>query len=436
MARVIISAGHSPVDKGAVVGDLVEYDLTRNIVDALEPLLAKYPKLETKRMPEGLSLPQKIQWINGTGYTAENNDIAVEVHINDADGTEDGVECWYAERGENASWDLSSKVMNNVCAEADLRKRKVNSEYDHQFRRLGYVHNTKTISSLIEIGFMDHPKDKKILTTKSGVKKIAQGILKGILEYFGLKEGDFDKDPIAKPTLPIHTEPDSISFPSMMPNFPMSGMPGMPGMVQPSSISAPTTPSLNPPSNLTPDEKKQMLTRLYQKVLGRNPDPKGLNYYSNSQMSEEALMKLMIDSKEHKAVVKAAKDYVTTKSELNRAESEIKHLKSSLADKEEEIETLRSYFADKKFVDSDETDTSELSEESEDQMVFDGIVVSKDDQFPGNNVSGGNSNKRSKSNNNIGKKRLPDNMKSPAKPSGILKFMFKVLDKIADTILK
>lgn len=333
MARVIISAGHSPTDQGAKIGDLVEYDLTRKIIDALEPLLQKYPKLEMKRMTEGLSLPQKIQWINSSEYTAENNDIAVEVHINDADGTEDGVECWQAERGENASRDLCVQLLDAVCTETGMRKRTVNSEYDHPFRRLGYVHNTATISSLIEIGFMDSPKDKKILTSEKGIKKIAKGILIGILSYFDIKEGEFEKEPARKAKYQIHTEPDALS--GMLPNMNSFNMPSLP------NVPFPQGPS--PVPMMTPEEKQENIKKLYQKVLGRNPDPQGLNYYSASQMSEEALIKLMVDSQEHKNIIKAARECVNTKALLSRKEAEAADLQSRLADKEVEIKKLGEY---------------------------------------------------------------------------------------------
>jgi len=374
MARVIISAGHSPTDKGAVVGDLVEYDLTRRIVDELEPMLAKYPKLELKRIPEGLSLPQKILWINQSGYTGENNDIAVEVHINDSDGTEEGVECWQAERGDNASKDLCTKILDAVCKESGLKKRSVKSEYDHQFRRLGYVHNTQTISGLFEIGYMDHPKDKEILTSDAGIKKLATGILKGILAYFGLKEGEVNKDPIAKPAFPVHTQPDQYSVPfgitppadsapSTMPSTMPKGVaspyssttpssypmrPRVQGAV-PSQPIMPTMPMSSAPtmSVATPQEKQEEITRLYQKVLGRNPDAAGLGYYANSQMSEAALMKMMVESQEHQNLIKAAKDYVTVKGQLERLEREITSLRSRMADKDSEIQSLSAYLQEK-----------------------------------------------------------------------------------------
>lgn len=371
MARVIFSAGHSPVDKGAVIGDLVEYDLTTKIIDAFEPLITKYKKLEPKRIPTGLSLPQKIQWINGTGYTSENNDIAVEIHINDADGSEDGIECWHAERGENASNVLCTKLMHSIARETGMRERSVKSEYDHPFRRLGYVHNTTTISALLEVGFMDNPKDKKILTTDAGVEKIAKGLLIGVLDYYGLKEGDFDKEPELKPAYPIHTDPNPSTYSGPMPNMNALAA-NMGNTAQPQA----SFPSPNPtlagipsavPNSLpsstpaTVDEKKNLVTRLYQKVLGRNPDPRGLQYYANSQMSEEALMKLMIDSAEHKNIIKAARDYVSTKSLLDKREREIKELKAKINDKDEEIQSLTQYF--QKVKDA-VTETPDIAEDS------------------------------------------------------------------------
>jgi hypothetical protein len=60
-------------------------------------------------------------------------------------------------------------------------------------------------------------------------------------------------------------------------------------------------------------------------------------------MSEEALMKLMIDSAEHKGLLKAARDYVSTKALLNKSEREIIELQRKVQDKDTEVESLRNY---------------------------------------------------------------------------------------------
>lgn len=466
MAHVIISAGHSPVDKGAVIGDLVEYDLTQKITDALEELIKDYPKLEYKRIPTGLSLPQKIQWINSSGMFAENNDIAVEIHINDKDGegSEDGVECWHAERGANASRELCLQLMNHVCEESGLRKRSINSEYDHPFRRLGYVHNTRTISALIEIGFMDHPKDKKIITSDTGIKKVAKGLLKGILAYYGLKEEDKDKEPEAKPKFPIHTDPGVDMMPTGMPPMMPGAMPtqipnynpmynsAMPqgnamGYGMPSGF--PTSlPSTDYPaateSTMTAQERQDMIQRLFQKVLGRNADPKSMSYYSTSQMSEDALMKLMVDSTEHKNLIKAAKNFVSTKSLLNRANQEIAELKSKLKDKDVEIDSLRQFFGTKNQTTSSATDLKEKSPDklsAEDVLpaIGDRIEIEKtSDGIQDERFAHGSGMKKGKSSKiNTGGSTLKSyTLKTIRRPEGPLKAFKKLANSIGKMIVK
>lgn len=441
MAQVIISAGHSPMDKGAVFGELVEYDLTQKITDELETLIKDYPKLGYKRIPTGLTLPQKIQWINSSDLTAENNDIAVEVHINDKDGegSEQGVECWHAERGNNASRELCRLLMKNVCDEAGLKKRTINSEYDHPFRRLGYVHNTTTISALIEVGYMDNPKDKKILTSDSGIKKIAKGLLKGILDYYGLKEGDFDKEPEMKPRFPIHTDPgvdmdmNNPVFKQSAPNIDYSKMYNsrinQNNNVSPQAVFPPnsmTSSENNNSGNMSLEERKEIIQSLFHKVLGRNADPKSMDYYSKSQMSEEALMRLMVESKEHKNLIKAAKNYVSVRDSFNKSKREILELKSQIKDREEEIESLRKYFKN--------TNTHEKESQIDDNDVL-GRDINKVASEEENTVDGderyfhqSNQNKSNENNYSSGDSSLRKySLKTVNRPAGPLNAFKKLV---------
>jgi N-acetylmuramoyl-L-alanine amidase len=87
--RLVVSAAHTSASPGAIFKDLREFDLTRKILDKLLPHLTK-EKIEHKAVPADLNLLKRIDWINDTGYTEENGDLFLEIHIND--GNKRGLE--------------------------------------------------------------------------------------------------------------------------------------------------------------------------------------------------------------------------------------------------------------------------------------------------------------------------------------------------------
>jgi len=61
--------------------------------------------------------------------------------------------------------------------------------------------------------------------------------------------------------------------------------------------------------NTSQESRKDMISRLYRFILGREPDIAGLNYYLyNTQLSEAQISKEMYESTEHADLVSKAKD--------------------------------------------------------------------------------------------------------------------------------
>lgn len=184
MPRVLISAGHTVMDPGAIYGDLREADLTRKIAPMVLNALAG-AGLEMQAVPLDLALPDRIQWINGTGYSAELGDILVEIHVNDADGTKRGLEIWYEGGGNNESEKIGAVIADSVISEHGLASQGVRSEQDHDLGSLRFLNATLPHASIVEVLFIDNQEDVLILRDDNRLQAIAQSIAKGIARYCG-----------------------------------------------------------------------------------------------------------------------------------------------------------------------------------------------------------------------------------------------------------
>lgn len=83
------------------------------------------------------------------------------------------------------------------------------------------------------------------------------------------------------------------------------------------------------------ESRKDMITRLYTRLLGREPDSYGLNYYLyNTKIDELQMTKEMYESEEHADILDKAKDVRTMVMKLDFNLKEVRNLKSRLADLE------------------------------------------------------------------------------------------------------
>ena len=176
---VCLNAGHSFTQPGAVRGNLKENDLNIDIVEKAANIL-RIHGVDTLTVPDDLSLIKTIQWIN---ERAKQIDIAVACHVNATKGGA-GVEAWHY-RNSSKSKELGRFLVDAVVAETGMKNRGVKDEVKNRYKKLGFVHDTYPLAALIENGFIDNEFDKKILSSDEGRMRIAKGVARGILSYFG-----------------------------------------------------------------------------------------------------------------------------------------------------------------------------------------------------------------------------------------------------------
>lgn len=389
MPRVLISAGHTMMDPGAIFGDLREADLTRKIAPLVMEALGQ-TGLEVKPVPLDLPLPDRIQWINDTGYSAQNGDILVEVHVNDADGSKRGLEIWYEGDGNNESEKLGVCIADAVVTKHGFNNQGVRSEQDHDLGSLRFLNATLPHAVIVELLYIDNAEDIAILKDENQLRDIAKSVATGIAAYagknltganlteaekpkldelvskystkpsgkkkplfggFGMNpfgsnfdldddlDTDMDANPFIAPTSQV-TSVSPLSTSASIPSVPVNTTTATTNTVAPAAAPAATGSGLGASTFMDREKRKEMIEKTYEKVLGKKPEERDLNTYLNKGISETELTQKLIDSEEHALLIKAKNELDAIKQEQDGVQSKLTRLQTTLRDMQEMIAQL------------------------------------------------------------------------------------------------
>lgn len=310
MARLIIGAAHTSVSPGAIYKDLREFDLTRKLLELVSKHLEKN-KVDFKAVPADLQLLQRIDWINDTGYTEDQGDVFLEIHIND--GGKRGIESWYSdeEAEDNNSQKFAEFIVDKVSEKTKYENQGAKSEFDHELGSLLILNQTNPISIAVEFLYIDNEEDYKILKDESKLEDLAKNISESLKEYLI----SADKHQVKKkPKAGIKKDPFDFGNFGKGLNFGGNN-------------------NNSSDSNLTMDreQRKAMIEDTY-KEFGLEVKQSDLNYYLNTGVSKNQLLEKIIKSKDFKEMTEDAKEYKEKKEELEKQEAEVIKLKSQVRD--------------------------------------------------------------------------------------------------------
>jgi len=95
-----------------------------------------------------------------------------------------------------------------------------------------------------------------------------------------------------------------------------------------------------PPKRQTPEERVQMIKKVYSEILGREPDTRDINYYKYSTLNEDQIKKQLLTSAEHKYLIKKGREYDKLKNQTDQAKTQAKMLEGQIKDQIEEFKQL------------------------------------------------------------------------------------------------
>ncbi len=218
VATILIDAGHGGKDSGAVAtidgARLIEKTLTLAVSRRVADLLrSRYPErniITTRDDDSFPSLEDRVAMANSAGLGMKETVIYVSIHANASfNKNAKGYEVWYLnpeyrrtvvdaetvrEKGSDIAPILNAMLEEEFTTESIILARKV---YDRLGLAIGssspgrgiraeewfVVRNAKMPSILIEMGFITHPEEGKLLSASSHLRKIGDAIYNGIVDF-------------------------------------------------------------------------------------------------------------------------------------------------------------------------------------------------------------------------------------------------------------
>lgn len=396
MPRAIISAGHTSSEKGAIHEGLEEYQLNRKIADSVTSELRARGVLTTI-VPYDLNLSDRIEWINNTGYSREENDIAVEIHVND--GGKSGMEGWYQDKGDNQSFRLTKCIVDRVCRDMALTYQGVKSEYEHPLKQLAFVHMLEPVPALVECLYIDNDDDRLLLQDDLKLRELGKSIADGIMDYWDKEKVSAngaivtsdvtDNSQISSPAIQtiqdqnIQNQSNINSINSSNVSNQMTGANNLNigaamgvgavaggafvanknaqsnQSIQANQTAQPMQPQTGTQFPATPisfeerERRRLFIEDLYLKALGRKPSFQDTAYFINNWDGEVALVKRMLDSQDHYDILQKSNEYNLVKDEVKEKDNAISRLKIEIRDKDGIIENLNRLVIEKNMMISD-----------------------------------------------------------------------------------
>ena len=170
-----------------------EWEITKKVADYVEKYLSSYSN-EVAVVQVGYSEPN---WERMQLAKDEGVDSYVGIHFNSSENTSaTGVMAYYR-NGDSESNSFADIIARNVADNMDLTYNGIESDASSNNGVLDSIGNSSEWgfpSTLVEGGFMSNPSDMEIIGAEDeeGLKRYAQGIAAGILEYYGIENRGFD----------------------------------------------------------------------------------------------------------------------------------------------------------------------------------------------------------------------------------------------------
>ncbi|MNJ39889.1 Sporulation-specific N-acetylmuramoyl-L-alanine amidase [compost metagenome] len=175
---VVIDAGHGDQDNGTTgVSGKVEKDFNLTMALKVEELLKQEPLIDvvlTRHDDTYVTRPDRAKLANDL-----NADAFISIHANSVLNipTANGTETYYF---SEASKPLADVMHKHLIEATQLKDRKV------KYNNYEVLRRSNMPAALLEVGFLSNAEEEALLFTENFQNRVAQGIVDGIKEYFGI----------------------------------------------------------------------------------------------------------------------------------------------------------------------------------------------------------------------------------------------------------
>ena len=187
--KIVLDPGHGGNDSGAIgPTGVMEKTVTLQVALELKRLLTEEGAIvcmtrtkDTEVSPRR-SKASDVEELQARCDVAntEKADIFISIHMDSFSNTEaKGTTGYYFKSGSAKSRMLADRVRQGVIDQLGTTSRGT------QTCAFYVVHHTDMPATLVELAFISNPNEERLLNSKVGVMKAAQGIADGIADYFG-----------------------------------------------------------------------------------------------------------------------------------------------------------------------------------------------------------------------------------------------------------
>lgn len=185
--NILINAGHHDNDPGKIIINdgkhEREADHVKRIRDEVVSLLRNDTRFTLHVIPDTLTLSQSIAYVNSK-FKNLNDGLAIDIHLNASRHlSARGSEAFHG--SSKTSQNIAATLSESVSSALGLPNRGAKPDTDAAVGSLGWIRQTNTWASLIEVCFMTNAEDWLVLTRPGGHALAAKGIVNGILTAYG-----------------------------------------------------------------------------------------------------------------------------------------------------------------------------------------------------------------------------------------------------------
>ncbi|MCR5175985.1 MAG: N-acetylmuramoyl-L-alanine amidase [Anaerovibrio sp.] len=186
---IAIDPGHGGCDVGAIgPTGVTEKSITLRIskevqrllqAEGAEVVMTRSRDVEVSAKREAATDVEELQARCDIANNS-NADIFVSIHMDSfTNSTPSGTTGYYYGKGTKASRRLAQDVSDNVTAMLSTGHRGVKS------CNFYVVKHTTMPAILLEVAFISNEREERLMNSEAGIKKAAEGIVKGIIKFFG-----------------------------------------------------------------------------------------------------------------------------------------------------------------------------------------------------------------------------------------------------------
>ena len=187
--KIAINAGHWLGQAGKRTTSkpfMKEWEMNNKVANYVIELLEQYEDVEILRVDDPTGQTNVYYGDRHKQPNEQKVDLHLLIHHNAGGGT--GVEVY---KSYKDSSNLATLFSHNIATETKFKNRGMKTrtyyKYGLKYDYYSEIRKSKMPTYLLESGFMDNPKDIPIITSDKGQRDYANGIVKTLVKYYGLK---------------------------------------------------------------------------------------------------------------------------------------------------------------------------------------------------------------------------------------------------------